>query len=117
MTTEKHCEDMEFDPAYVAVRMLENRGYEILARDWEREGERADIVARDGGEIVFAKIWPSGRMIETREFERELRGAAEAFDAPSGLRPRFDAVKLIARPGSSTVFIKHLINVFGTAEA
>ena len=37
----------------IAERYLASRGYEILARDWRCEGERVDIVAKDGDVAVL----------------------------------------------------------------
>src|SRR5262249_50865772 len=39
-----------------AGRELKRRGYEILARRWRQRGGEIDIVARDGGTLVFVEV-------------------------------------------------------------
>ena len=40
----------------LAVRELEGRGYEILARRYRRRGGEIDIIARDGLSTVFVEV-------------------------------------------------------------
>ena len=40
----------------LACRELERRGYVILARRYRRSGGEIDIVARDGGTMVFVEV-------------------------------------------------------------
>ena len=40
----------------LACRELERRGYVILARRYRRSGGEIDIVARDGGTVVFVEV-------------------------------------------------------------
>lgn len=40
----------------LACRELERRGYEIVARRYRRRGGELDIIARDGGTIVFVEV-------------------------------------------------------------
>ena len=40
----------------LACRELERRGYAILARRYRRGGGEIDIVARDGGTVVFVEV-------------------------------------------------------------
>ena len=44
----------------IAERYLASRGYEILARDWRCEGERVDIVAKDGDVAVLVDVAAGG---------------------------------------------------------
>ena len=39
-----------------AVKLLKRRDCVILARDWRKKGGELDIVALDGGTIVFAEV-------------------------------------------------------------
>ena len=45
----KHGEDL-------ACRELEHRGYAIIARRYRRRGGELDIIARDGGTLVFVEV-------------------------------------------------------------
>ena len=40
----------------VAVGFLERRGYEILERNWKCPFGEADIIARDGDDVVFIEV-------------------------------------------------------------
>ena len=40
----------------LACRELERRGYEIVARRYRRRGGELDIIARDGGTMVFVEV-------------------------------------------------------------
>jgi putative endonuclease len=40
----------------LACRELERRGYAILERRWRQAGGEIDIIARDGGTIVFVEV-------------------------------------------------------------
>jgi putative endonuclease len=44
----------------VACRELERRGYAIIARRYRRRGGELDIVARDGGTLVFVEVKARG---------------------------------------------------------
>ena len=39
-----------------AVRLLQERGYEIVERNWRRAAGEVDIVAREGGCWVFVEV-------------------------------------------------------------
>lgn len=40
----------------LAVRELERRGYEIVARRWRQRRGEIDIIARDGATLVFVEV-------------------------------------------------------------
>jgi putative endonuclease len=40
----------------LACRELQRRGYAILARRWRRRAGEIDIIARDGGVLVFVEV-------------------------------------------------------------
>ena len=48
----------------LACRELERRGYAILARRYRRRGGELDIIARDGGTVVFVEV----KARDSREF-------------------------------------------------
>ena len=72
-----------------AVRELERRGYEILARRYRTRHGEIDIVADDGGTIVFVEV-------KTRE-GAENGGAAAAVTIHKQRRLASMAVDYLAR--------------------
>ena len=48
--------DTQFEAEGIAARFLVHRGYEIVARRWRCPSGMADIVARDGEDLVFAEV-------------------------------------------------------------
>ena len=92
MTTDERCENMEFDPTQVVARYLKSKGYDIRERGWSGPKGRADIIARDGGDIVFAVATEStDNALWDRALAR-LNKAAARYGVPEGLSPRFDVV-------------------------
>jgi putative endonuclease len=66
----KHGEDL-------ACRELEHRGYAIIARRYRRRGGELDIIARDGGTLVFVEVKA-----------RESHAFGAAAEAVTGLKRR-----------------------------
>jgi putative endonuclease len=66
----KHGEDL-------ACRELERRGYAIVARRYRRRAGEVDIVARDGGTLVFVEVKA-----------RDGRAFGTAAEAVTGLKKR-----------------------------
>ena len=92
MTTDERCENMEFDPTQVVARYLKSKGYDILERGWSCPKGRADIIARDGGDIVFAVATESTDDALWDRALARLNKAAASYEVPEGLSPRFDIV-------------------------
>ena len=61
----------------LACRELERRGYAIVARRYRRRGGELDIIARDGGTLVFVEVKA-----------RESRDFGEAADAVTWAKRR-----------------------------
>jgi putative endonuclease len=72
-----------------AVRELERRGYAILARRYRTRHGEIDVVADDGGTIVFVEV-------KARESD-ECGGAAEAVTTHKQRRLTAMAVDYLAR--------------------
>jgi putative endonuclease len=73
----------------LACRELERRGYEILARRYRRRGGELDIIARDGGTLVFVEVKARGG--------RAFGEAAEAVTASKRRRMAQVALDYVLR--------------------
>ena len=91
-----------------ACRLLRSYGWEILARNWRCRYGELDIVARDGGVLVFAevktlrKVWRDYRPasnLSPRQLARDLRAAAAYRDlyASSYFPWRFELVEVVRK--------------------
>ena len=92
MTADERCKDTEFDPAQVVARYLETKGYDILERGWSCPRGGADIIARDGGNIVFAVATESTDNALWNRALARLNKAAARYEVPEGLSARIDIV-------------------------
>ena len=108
----------------IAERYLASRGYEILARAWRCEGERVDIVAKDGDVAVLVDVAAGGGELggEFAEVEaaadRLVRAAelfCERFDVERGAC-RIDCLRfrLLDRDRAT---IRHYIGAGGVEPA
>jgi putative endonuclease len=75
----------------LACDELERRGYEIVARRYRQKGGELDIVARDGGTLVFVEV-------KARE-GRDFGEAAEAVTVTKRRRIARLALAYVARHG------------------
>jgi len=92
-----------------AVELLERKGYTILARNYRRRAGEIDLIAFDGGEVVFVEVKArsgerkgSALSAVTPRKQRTIARVAEQFLAERGLagRPcRFDVVALVEEHG------------------
>src|ERR1700712_1683229 len=88
----------------LACRELERRGYAILARRYRRRGGELDIVARDGGALVFVEVktrdglgFGAGGEAVTGRKRQRMAGIAEDYMVRhrlSGCACRFDVVSI-----------------------
>lgn len=104
----------------LAVRYLIRKKYRILARNWRDRGGEIDIVARDGGTLVFVEV--KTRTSDTfalpvesvgYEKQRRLRRLAERYIMRSGMsdcEARFDVISVLMRGVKPE--IEHLANAF-----
>ena len=103
-----------------AVRYLENRGYEILVRNYRvREGE-IDIVAAQADEVAFVEVkWrrsdcfaAPGASVDARKQVR-LRNAAAYWMAEYGeCNARFDVIEIVQGLSEPVPRINHIKNAF-----
>jgi len=105
----------------LAARHLEARGYRILERGFRiRDGE-IDLVADDGGTVVFVEVktrsgTACGRPAEAVDGrkQRRLLRAARVWLHRHGAteRPcRFDVIEILSRPGEAVV-ANHIPDAF-----
>ena len=105
----------------VAVRALTDAGLTVLDRNWRcRDGE-LDLVARDGGALVFCEVktrtgsgFGSPAEAVTRAKRRRLRVLASAWLAAHDHHApdlRFDVVEVLV-PTAGRPQVTHLRNAF-----
>jgi putative endonuclease len=104
----------------LAVRYLINKKYHILARNWRDRGGELDVVARDGGTLVFVEVKTRtsdtfALPIDSVGFEkqRKLHRLAERFIARNDFTDcevRFDVISIVTRGAKPE--IEHLESAF-----
>ena len=106
-----------------AARHYERLGFEVLARRHRTRFGELDLVARDGGLLVFAEVKTrragSGRPFEALDSgkQAQVRRMAIAWLHDLAPRPyfesiRFDAVGIVLAPDGSLVSLDHLEGAF-----
>lgn len=105
----------------LAAEHLEQRGLEVLDRNWRCQQGEIDLVARDGGELVFVEVKTRSseafghplEAITVQKLARLRRLAAAWCDAHPGNhdRIRIDAIAIVA-PARGVPEIEHLERVF-----
>ena len=106
-----------------AAEHFERLGYEVLARRHRTRYGELDLIARDGGVLVFAEVKArragSGNPLESLHArkQRQVRKMASAWLADVAERPwfetlRFDAVGVTLRPDGALVALEHLQGAF-----
>ena len=92
----------------LAARFLEERGWQILARNWRCRYGEVDLIASDGRYLAFVevKLRNSDRYGQPMEAvtaakQRRLLTAAQLYLAehPTALQPRFDVAQVFAPGG------------------
>ena len=105
----------------IAARFLEQRGYEIIERNWTCAFGEADIIARDDDCLVFVEV-KTRRGIKaglpedavTREKRRRYEGIALSYlneYQDSSCNVRFDVIAM-ALIGGNRAFLRHHANAF-----
>ena len=105
----------------IAARYLASRGLAIVERNWRCPQGEIDLIARDGGELVFVEVKTRSSVafghplesITPAKLARLRRLAAAWCDAHPGAHEtiRIDAIAVIA-PRVGDVEIEHLERVF-----
>lgn len=94
-----------------AAEYLRKQRCTVLASGWSCRFGEIDLIAEDGGCLVFVEVklrkssryGRAGEFVDFRKQER-LRTTAELYLAqnPTGLQPRFDVVEIYAPEGMKT---------------
>lgn len=113
--------DLDSRVRKAAARYLELRGYEILDRDWECDGDSIDIVCKDpDGTLVFADVTTSTSCFPREECIRGRRARLEAmamsylseYEYDIDIPVRFDSVGIVP-VGGDRAFLRHHVNALG----
>jgi len=104
-----------------AADVLRQRGYRLLCRNYRCRAGEADLVAEEGGALVFVEVKSRSslrrglpREAVTPRKQRRLGRAARAYCAERELGDRgcrFDVVEVLLR-GSQIVHVEVLRNAF-----
>ena len=100
---------------------LVQKGYTILVQNYRCKAGEIDIIARDGGELVFIEVktrsslsYGSPAEAVTRKKQRQISRAAQwylaeqkLFDVPA----RFDVIAVLGA-GQENIQIDHIDNAF-----
>lgn len=110
--------DTQHEAEGIATRFLVPRGHEIIARRWRCPSGVADIIARDGDELVLAEVAASrtaypAAMPCSNEKRARLESVAASFcrryDAEC-VPLRFDEISVVIDLHSDRAIIRHHIN-------
>ena len=112
----KRPKDVGREGEAAAARLLRDRGYKILARNYRCRHGEIDIVAFEGGEYVFVEVKTrlsdeKGSALDavTEAKQRKLARVAEQYIAERGLddRPcRFDVVAVTPGGGEADEVVR-----------
>ena len=92
-----------------AARMLEEKGYQILARNFHTRFGELDIVAQKGEILAFVEVKTRATGSLARPAaavspgkQRRVILAAEGYllCCPTGLQPRFDVIEVVTEGGA-----------------
>jgi putative endonuclease len=107
------------------VRYLKDNGFVVLQSNFRCRVGEIDIVAREGGDLVFTEVKTRADLLYglpceavTEQKQKQLARVAEVYLAmfpqaafrPAELRPRFDVVEIL-RLGGRT-WIRHFRDAF-----
>ena len=108
----------------LAVRHLRSQGYEILAQNYRTKVGEIDIVAREGGALVFVEVkarksdkYGDPKWAITRAKQRKISMAALYYlkvTGQSGAKARFDVLTIKPDAAGKTV-VEVIRNAFGLA--
>lgn len=104
----------------VAATYLQDRGYQIIARNWRCEIGEIDLIAKQKNKIVFIEVKTRNGLEFGHPFEaitapkisrlRKLVAQWCAQNNASGFSVRMDAISVLVRSGR--VAIEHIKQVF-----
>jgi len=106
----------------IACRQLEQKGARIIERNWKCQAGEADIIMRDGEDLVFVEVktrsseskgFPEDAITpkKRQRYERIALGYLFSHDLPSS-RIRFDVVAMVIDKDGK-VAVRHHVDAFG----
>lgn len=106
-----------------AAKFLEQKGYEILGRNFHSRYGELDIIAQDGEFLAFVEVRLRSSLTHglpqetvTQRKQEKLRLTAQQYlqEHETALQPRFDVIAIYAKDGMDTkpLPIRHIINAF-----
>lgn len=107
----------------MAVRFLKKKGYRILERNFRCPAGEIDIIARDGGTLVFVEVKTRtdslfGHPIEAVHSRKRRKMREAALHYLSGRKEeepaRFDVVSITMKTGGKE--IEHIQDAFGVTD-
>jgi putative endonuclease len=103
----------------LALKILRNKGYKILEKNWRFQKKEIDIIAQDGDLIVFVEVktrqlseYVEPDFAVGKRKQSLLIKAADAYLVNNNLdnEARFDIVSIVIFPGGTEA--EHIIDAF-----
>jgi putative endonuclease len=109
----------------IACQFLEGRGAQVVERNWRCQAGEADVIAREGGDLVFVEVktrrsdsagFPEDAVDheKRRRYEKIAMEYLFSHDLPSA-RVRFDVIALLLS-GDNKAFLRHHRDAYGTGD-
>jgi putative endonuclease len=105
-----------------AVALLEQKGYQIIERNYHSRFGEIDIIAQNSKYIVFVEVKTRDENYQVSPLEAVTPGKQKKLyktallylqSHPTGLQPRFDVIGLtITGAGFSVKSVEHIENAF-----
>ncbi|CAG37536.1 YraN family protein [Desulfotalea psychrophila] len=99
---------------YLACRFLKKQGYVILQKNYRKKYGEIDIIAQEGGDLVFVEVktrsnsdWGSPVAAVTKQKQRKIIRVAQTYLAETELFDeaiRFDVIGIILDENSPPIF-------------
>jgi putative endonuclease len=105
----------------LAVKLLIGKGYEILERNYRYGHGEIDIIAKEGGELVFVEVKTRNNLeygepeyAVTKKKQKQIKKIAELYLYEKEIEEidcRIDVIAILMEKGKDPV-INHIINAF-----
>lgn len=105
-----------------AARLLQNKGFEILARNYHSRFGEIDIIAKNSEYLVFVEVKtrdehftvsPLASVTVTKQKKLWKTALIYLQTQPMQLQPRFDVIGIVTTGnGSEVISVEHIENAF-----
>lgn len=105
-----------------AAVLLQEKGYEIVCRNYHSRFGEIDIIARNADFLVFAEVKTRDENYQVSPLEAVTKGKQNKIiktallylqKNPASIQPRFDVIGIIMKPDHRTVVsVEHIENAF-----